>query len=124
MYANKLYGTPPTPAFQAQYIKTICAKTQVSCTGNNSQYKSTEDCVAQLTAKNYGSFDEVWADNVVCRSIHALLAAMRPEAHCVHVGPTGGGKCVDVDYDEVYVNGKLSSWDPMRYPAFLDMEFD
>lgn len=39
----------------------------------------TQDCGAQLLLKDFGSFDEVWADNVVCRQIHVLLTASRPD---------------------------------------------
>lgn len=27
---------------------------------------------------------------------------VRPDVHCPHVGPTGGGKCVDIDYSTDY----------------------
>lgn len=27
---------------------------------------------------------------------------MYVQIHCSHVGPTGGGKCIDVDYNDVY----------------------
>lgn len=30
-----------------------------------------------------------------------LLAALRPNVHCPHVGPTGGMKCVDKSIDQV-----------------------
>lgn len=43
-----------------------------------------------------------WGDNVVCRQIHLLLTNVRPEVHCPHVGPTGGGKCVDIEYSREY----------------------
>ncbi|KAJ7209274.1 hypothetical protein GGX14DRAFT_566458 [Mycena pura] len=51
--------------------------------------------------------DEAWGDNVCCRFIHLILAAIRPEVHCQHVGPTGGGKCIDIPYNQVYFDDEL-----------------
>ncbi|MCJ1306696.1 hypothetical protein MMC25_000339 [Agyrium rufum] len=101
-YTTALYGTGPTPQFQQATIQQICTNTQALCTGANTQYSSVGDCQGQLNAKPYGEWDEAWGDNVVCRFIHVLLAKLRPDIHCVHVGPTGGGKCVDIAYNDVY----------------------
>lgn len=35
---------------------------------------------------------------MVCRIIHVRLVGVNPGLHCPHVGPSGGGKCVDVPY--------------------------
>ncbi|KAF2216223.1 hypothetical protein CERZMDRAFT_81373 [Cercospora zeae-maydis SCOH1-5] len=85
----------------------LCPNIQKMCTGANQQYSSTADCVKQLSGKPFGSFDEAWGDNVVCRMIHVLLTKVRPEVHCPHVGPLGGSppdnwKCVDIDYSAEY----------------------
>ncbi|EPS38474.1 hypothetical protein H072_7764 [Dactylellina haptotyla CBS 200.50] len=56
-------------------------------------------CFAQLTKKPFGTFNKLWADNVACRIVHLMLAAVDPDEHCMHVGPTGGGKCVDWAYE-------------------------
>ncbi|KAK3900428.1 hypothetical protein C8A05DRAFT_17269 [Staphylotrichum tortipilum] len=90
------------PAFRAASIQQICAGTQARCTGANTQWASVDECVAALSQKTYGSYDEAWGDNVVCRSIHLVLTQVRPDTHCPHVGPTGGGKCVDVNYPDNY----------------------
>ncbi|KAF2403164.1 hypothetical protein EJ06DRAFT_472523 [Trichodelitschia bisporula] len=90
------------PAVQAGSIYGICAGVQDRCTGPNQQYGSVEECIGVLSQKTYGNYDETWGDNVVCRSIHLLLTASRPDVHCPHVGPTGGGKCVDGSYVEKY----------------------
>ncbi|KAL2352482.1 hypothetical protein BJ546DRAFT_1064216 [Cryomyces antarcticus] len=91
-----------TPAYEAAAIQSLCGATQALCTGGNTQYASIGDCVATLSARAFGEYDEIWGDNVVCRTIHVLLARIRPDVHCPHVGPTGGGKCVDADYNDVY----------------------
>lgn len=51
----------------------------------NAHFGSTEDCIETLSDKPFGSYDEVWGDNVVCRTIHILLAAIRPEASQVYL---------------------------------------
>ncbi|AEO67925.1 uncharacterized protein THITE_2117103 [Thermothielavioides terrestris NRRL 8126] len=89
-------------AYQAASIEQICGGTQARCTGANTQWNSTAECVAALSAKPYGTYDEAWGDNIVCRSIHLVLTQVRPDVHCPHVGPTGGGKCVDIAYPENY----------------------
>lgn len=80
----------------------LCPQIQKQCTGKDQQYSSVDDCAAQLGAKPFGDFDEAWGDNIACRTIHTLLTIVRPDIHCPHVGPTGGGKCVDIDYSEDY----------------------
>ncbi|KAI9684421.1 MAG: hypothetical protein M1829_002231 [Trizodia sp. TS-e1964] len=95
-------GVDPTvvPQVQQAVIQQTCGATQQLCTGANQVYSSVEDCIAKLSAKPYGNYDEVWGDNVVCRTIHLRLAALRPQVHCPHVGPTGGMKCVDYPYEQ------------------------
>lgn len=85
----------------------LCPVIQQRCTGSNQQYLDEAACVAELGVKNFGSFDEAWGDNVVCRQIHSLLTLVRPEVHCPHVGPNGRSppnnyKCVDIDYSVEY----------------------
>jgi hypothetical protein len=79
------------------------------------------DCITELSLKPFGTFDEAWGDNVVRRLIHIVLAQIRPDVsrtlflfglpintmqvHCMHVGPTGGGKCVNIDYNAEYIDG-------------------
>ncbi|MCJ1351393.1 MAG: hypothetical protein MMC33_001377 [Icmadophila ericetorum] len=101
-YTQLLYGVAISPAGEAANIQQPCTDAQQLCTGNNTQYSSVGDCIATLTSKPYGDWDEAWGDNVVCRSIHVILARLRPMVHCPHVGPTGGGKCVVVNYNDVY----------------------
>ncbi|KAK0645039.1 hypothetical protein DIS24_g8287 [Lasiodiplodia hormozganensis] len=83
---------------QGTVVQSLCPTIQKQCTGKDQVYQNVDDCTAQLLAKPFGTFDEVWADNVVCRIIHVLLTAIRPDVHCAHVGPTGGAKCVNSDY--------------------------
>ncbi|KAF7311159.1 Secreted protein [Mycena kentingensis (nom. inval.)] len=85
-------------------IGAICGAQAQLCVDGNQVYADVDACVGVLTAKPYGRWDETWGDNVVCRGIHVILAAIRPEVHCAHVGPTGGGKCVETHYNINYFN--------------------
>ncbi|KAK3389525.1 hypothetical protein B0H63DRAFT_537508 [Podospora didyma] len=90
-------GVPiSNPQAQVQAIQQLCAFTQLRCTGANTQWASTEECVTTLSQRPFGNYDEAWGDNIVCRTIHLVLTQVRPDHHCPHVGPTGGGKCVDI----------------------------
>jgi hypothetical protein len=93
------------PAVQAgQISQKLCPAIQQLCIGSNQQYTDVNQCISTLTQKPFGTFDEAWGDNVVCRSVHVILAQVNPNTHCPHVGPTGGGKCVDESYNEGYFN--------------------
>lgn len=83
-------------------IRQLCPVIQEKCTGVNQQYSSTLACELHIAGLPFGSFDEVWGNNYVCRGVHTLLTAIRPDVHCPHVGPTGGMKCVDVPYNSYY----------------------
>ncbi|PPJ50226.1 hypothetical protein CBER1_07179 [Cercospora berteroae] len=80
----------------------LCPGIQQRCTGQYQQYLDVTTCILELELKPFGSFDEVWGDNVACRLIHLILTQVRPDIHCPHVGPTGGGKCVDINYSVDY----------------------
>lgn len=40
---------------------------------------SVAQCVSTLSGKTFGSYDEVWGDNVVCRTVHIILALVNPD---------------------------------------------
>ncbi|KAJ7061662.1 hypothetical protein C8F01DRAFT_1210252 [Mycena amicta] len=95
-----------TPPGEAATIASICGLQTQTCVGTNQVYNGMQDCVEQLGKKPFGRYDEAWGDNVVCRSVHVLLTRIRPEVHCMHVGPTGGGKCINVHYNDAYFDDK------------------
>ncbi|KAK6347279.1 hypothetical protein TWF696_007351 [Orbilia brochopaga] len=87
------------PESQAELIQTTCFTQALRCAGPYQVYDSIEHCIEILTnEKKFGTYTDIWSDSVVCRSIHLVLTITRPEAHCPHVGPTGGMKCVDYPY--------------------------
>lgn len=92
------------PEAQQGSIVGVCNTATERCVGPNKQYESFEQCVQFLTAKPFGHYDDIWGDNVICRSIHLLLTITRPDIHCPHVGPDGGGKCIDKSYADKYIN--------------------
>jgi len=67
------------PQSRAATIEQICGATQMLCRGPNAQWGSVEECVTTLSLKNFGSYDEAWGDNIVCRSIHVVLTQVRPD---------------------------------------------
>jgi hypothetical protein len=67
------------PQVAAQSIQQLCGGTQQRCTGANQQWDTIEECIATLSGKPYGNYDEAWGDNIVCRSIHLVLTQVRPE---------------------------------------------
>lgn len=81
-------------------IPRLCASIQQLCTGGNQVYDSTEACVRFLTPLPVRRFEE--GNIVACRAYHAPLARFRPDVHCAHVGPSGGGKCVDKPFESMY----------------------
>jgi hypothetical protein len=91
------------PAYRASFINSICTNQNNVCTGNNTQYANIAACVAFMNTIDFGTTDRYWANSVQCRSIHLSLAAIRPAYHCPHVGVTGGGKCVNIDYNSLYL---------------------
>jgi len=97
-----IVGNQSDPARQQFTISAICNTAQLICVGSNLQYANVSDCQTQLSAKAYGTFDDSWSDTVVCRYLHVTLARADPNVHCVHVGPTGGGKCVTYPYMNKY----------------------
>ena len=64
---------------QAGTIQYLCGTVQSLCTGSNTQYNSTQSCINILTTKEYGNWDEVWMDSVICRTLHILLARADPK---------------------------------------------
>ncbi|KXS18593.1 hypothetical protein M427DRAFT_53547 [Gonapodya prolifera JEL478] len=95
----------PNGLTQPALAAVICISQETACKGANQVYGGSgqPQCFIELTTvKPFGDHDQVEADSIQCRSIHVNLAFFRPEVHCAHVGPTGGGKCVDLTYDSYF----------------------
>jgi hypothetical protein len=113
---GKAYGVDFSDrATQIGAIDQLCQETMRECTGKNQQFESVEQCIVSHGQADFGVYDEIWGNNTVCRTIHVILAKLKPEIHCPHIGPSGGGKCVDIDYNEYYFDdeqlyGRLDSF--------------
>lgn len=81
-------------------IPRLCASIEQLCTGDSRVYESADACVRFLTPLRVGRFEE--GNLAACRAYHAPLARFRPDVHCAHVGPSGGGKCVDKPFETMY----------------------
>jgi hypothetical protein len=108
------------PAFKDALINITCDRHERFCTQNAShvQYSSVAACQEFLKGRRMGEPDVFSADNVLCRNQHATLTQLRPEVHCPHVGPSGGGFCVDTPYTD-YFQKPMESFknDPNRLIA-------
>ncbi|KAK9721402.1 hypothetical protein K7432_003432 [Basidiobolus ranarum] len=81
----------------------ICQSHSKYCLNENQQYKTTQDCLDFLQRQvPLGLPDEMGADNVLCRVIHVNMIPYRPAFHCPHIGPTGGGMCVNRKYEDYF----------------------
>ena len=112
-YTIAQQGGPLDRAAETAQIGQFCGNTQALCKGPNQVYDSMDQCQSTMLAKPYGNWDEAWADNVICRTIHVLLAAINPGVHCQHLSANGGGKCVDIDYNDAYFDDELLFGQPV-----------
>jgi hypothetical protein len=104
--ADKLVEAAPgqfIPARLASMIG-ICTILSQTCVGPYQQYESVDECVGFMQTIPYGTYDRAFSNSYTCRSTHTLLTPFRPQIHCAHAGPTGGGKCIDFPYEEYYTN--------------------
>lgn len=77
-------------------IKGLCETSQRYCNGTNQQYSSMDECLYFLGYKTrFGEPSEAGKNTVLCRLVHEPMVHFRPDVHCPHIGPTGGGMCVD-----------------------------
>jgi hypothetical protein len=88
--------TAAAGVLQTKIATGVCSTAQALCNGTNVQYSDTTECFNFLTKEvRFGASYEARANTLLCRMLHAKLVPLRPEVHCPHIGPTGGGFCVD-----------------------------
>lgn len=76
-------------------IELICKVHETYCTGTNTQYNSTSQCIDFLQTVRLGNGHEGSMNTVFCRSLHQNMIRFRPTVHCPHIGPSGGDMCTD-----------------------------
>lgn len=86
---------------RADHCEVFCPKLATTCTGNNTQFESTELCISTCKSWDRTVLDGAYyGDTFDCRDKHLTTASESEEQatiHCSHAGPTGGGRCVDTD---------------------------
>jgi len=97
-------GVPDSayPFYRAALIDQACNRHQNNCLGANKQYANYTECSNFLYSLPFGSPGMNWWNSGVCRWWHSILTLLRPEVHCPHVGPSGGGVCVDFTAASLY----------------------
>jgi hypothetical protein len=97
----------------------ICDTHEKSCVGNDSQYTDKAACYKFLTTEiRFGAAYELGRNTLLCRMVHQNMVPLRPEVHCPHIGPLGGGMCVDDSDYKTKVNEKyftMAPWVPYGY---------
>ncbi|KAI9029195.1 hypothetical protein DFJ74DRAFT_754741 [Hyaloraphidium curvatum] len=118
-FTNLGFGIDPkSPAARAAQINRVCGLTVFGPGGGrpgtceayqnltgwvgSTPVERFADCVAFMNSIPYGSFDRANSNTATCRALHALMTPYSPEVHCLHVGKTGGPKCIDFTYDSYY----------------------
>jgi hypothetical protein len=82
---------------QKRIAMAVCVTHDVFCKGADSQYSGYDSCLASLMGQRFGKAYELGANTLLCRMVHQSMVPARPQVHCPHIGPSGGGMCVD-DY--------------------------
>lgn len=97
--ARSLNATGPEDAQQrlsSSLAQSICGTAERYCNGTNVQYESMPACMEFLTQElRFGKPYELGRNTLLCRMVHQNMVAYRPDIHCSHIGPTGGGYCED-----------------------------
>jgi len=77
----------------------ICREHETYCHGADQQYESTQACIDYIyQTVPFGKVYEWGGDSAMCRYIHKGMIKYRPDVHCPHIGPSGGGMCIKRDY--------------------------
>ena len=116
-WANSIQAlTPPSGLLQPANARTLiidplCAAHAQYCTGADAQWGSVAACTSFLTS-SVAINPPVWrlaGDNLFCRAFHARFIPADPATHCPHIGPTGGGQCVEdpLSYDYALVDAAI-----------------
>jgi hypothetical protein len=95
------HDTPPDTVLRQYLSTTTCTLAMQACTGPHAQFGSMDACMAFAQTAAVGGTFNFGADSLLCRSMHAPLAALRPAVHCPALGRSGGEWCRDRDYREV-----------------------
>lgn len=118
---KKINAEPPEQVLE--YVsdllaKSVCATHERHCNGSNQQFENTTSCYDFMTKSiPFGKGYQLGGNTLLCRDVHEHMVQYRPDVHCAHLGPSGGGYCVD---DRSYGRTILQeyfddSWVPYGY---------
>ena len=119
---------------QAKLATSICSTAQQYCLGPKlQQYQNFTQCYNYLTkqtrfgeAYELGTYPPPYPitspltrvtgrNTLLCRMVHQNMVPLRPAVHCPHIGPSGGGYCVDTPDYAGTVNENYFSNYPFAY---------
>jgi len=81
------------PKDGAPSCEDYCKLVTTACTGENSPYESSAQCLAVCAKLDKGTNGDTSENTVGCRKYHAYNAVAAPAQHCPHAGPGGDGHC-------------------------------
>jgi hypothetical protein len=109
---------PNSAQIKANVIVSVCATLTMNTTVNpnpngtcghipglwagNTPLQRFQSCVNFMNSIPYGTRERNNANSFACRSLHTPLTFFRPDPHCFHAGPTGGGACIDFTYESYF----------------------
>jgi hypothetical protein len=97
---------PKSVAEQEANIAGVCALLTGAILGRPATcpgtYADFNACFVFMHTIPYGTWDRANSNTVVCRQLHSLLTPFRPDVHCPHCSPSGGGACVDFPYESFF----------------------
>lgn len=100
--------------------KDLCSSHSTYCTGAMQQYADATSCYNFLTTQvRLGQTYEMGRNTLLCRLMHSEMLQYRPQVHCPHIGPSGGGMCVD---DQTYSEKVLQNY--YTNSPFIPSEID
>jgi hypothetical protein len=78
------------------YATSLCDRHANYCHDKNQQYTDSTSCHDFVTKQiRFGQAFELGGNTLLCRMVHVGMIKFRPDVHCSHIGPSGGGMCVD-----------------------------
>ncbi|GLC52230.1 hypothetical protein PLESTB_000598100 [Pleodorina starrii] len=91
------------PNISASLLGGVCQAAATYCrTPSLQQYADVPTCLGFLSSVPFINPLRTQANSVMCRFLHSSLVRFAPEIHCPHIGPSGGGVCVDEPYSAFY----------------------
>ncbi|PWY88288.1 hypothetical protein BO70DRAFT_359735 [Aspergillus heteromorphus CBS 117.55] len=114
--------TQATALLTQMLATTICETHEQYCTGENQQYTNSSTCYTFLTEDiPFGKDYQLGMDTLLCREVHEHMVQFDPGLHCPHIGPTGGGYCVN---DQTYAQKVLQQYFRKPWLAYGSVDQD